>query len=297
VKSRRLLSAAIICIASSLIVAAHAAAQAKPASWFTSTKIADGVWRIDDNGSDNMYLVEGRDKALLIDTGLGTAKLADYVKTVTAKPLVVVNTHGHPDHAGANYQFKTVYVHPADAAAARQVASPAARARSLRAAAAGKRAPDMVTAEEAEKAGEAELLPVKDGFIFDLGGRKLEVIETPGHTPGEIVLLDAANKQLFTGDNDNGLVWLFLPNCLPLDVYLQSLQKLQKRSAEFTTIYPGHGTPLPASFIGEQVQCVESILDGSCQAEPYKSFAGSALSCKRGSSTVAFDPKNLRSRK
>jgi hydroxyacylglutathione hydrolase len=46
------------------------------------------------------------------------------------------------------------------------------------------------------------------------------VIEAPGHTPGEIVLLDAAHKMLFTGDNSNLLVWLFLPNSMPLEVYL-----------------------------------------------------------------------------
>jgi glyoxylase-like metal-dependent hydrolase (beta-lactamase superfamily II) len=260
-------------------------------------KVADGVWRIDDNGSDNMYLVEGRDKALLIDTGLGAARLSDYVKTLTTRPLVVVNTHGHPDHAGANYQFKTVYLHPADFAAARQVGTPEARARAIQTMARGKTAPDLVTAEDVARAKEAELLPVKDGFVFDLGGRKLEVIETPGHTAGEIVLLDAANKQVFTGDNDNVLVWLFLPTSTPLEVYLQSLKKLEKRSSEFNTIYPGHGTPLPGTFVSEQVKCVESILDGSCTSEPYKSFAGDAVTCKHGNAIVAFDPKNLRARK
>jgi hydroxyacylglutathione hydrolase len=291
----RLVLLASMSLALSVLIAAPAAAQGK--SWFTSTRLAEGVWRIDDNGSDNMYLVEGKDKALLIDTGLGAAKLADFVKTLSTKPLLVVNTHGHPDHAGANYQFKSVYIHPADAAAARQVAAPEARARSIQSMAKGKTAPDMVTAEEAAKAPSAELVPLKDGFVFDLGGRRLEVIETPGHTPGEIVLLDAANKMLFTGDNDNTLVWLFLPTCLPLDVYLQSLKKLEARSAAFTTLYPGHGTPLPASFVGEQVTCVESILDGTCHSEPYQSFVGAAQQCKRGNATVAFDPKNLRSKK
>jgi hydroxyacylglutathione hydrolase len=304
----RLLSAAAVCLLSSGVVWAQSAAQAKagaaagaaPAkaeSWFTATKVAEGVWRVDDNGSDNMYLVEGKDKALLIDTGLGTARLADFVKKLTTKPLLVVNTHGHPDHAGANYQFKAVYAHPADFAAVRQVGAPAARTAAAKSMAPGKTAPDMVTADEVSKAQDAELLPVQDGFVFDLGGRKLEVIETPGHTVGEIVLLDAANKRVFTGDNDNVLVWLFLPTCMPLEVYLQSLKKLEKRSAEFTTIYPGHGTPLPAAFVGEQVKCVESILDGTCKGEPYKSFAGNAMTCKSGNAVVAFDPNNLRAKK
>lgn len=269
------------------------AAKPTPTAWLTSQKVADGVWCISDNGSDNMYVVEGKEKALLIDTGLGTAKLAEFVKRLTSKPLLVVNTHGHPDHAAGNYQFPTVYVHQADLEAAKSMASAASRARAIQSAQ-GKTLPDVMTLEEAARYGNAELRPVKDGFVFDLGGRKLEVIEVPGHTAGEIVLLDSAHRQVFTGDNDNTLVWLFLPGGPPLEVYLGSLKKLQARSAEFTTIYPGHGSPEPASLVADQIKAVESILDGSCKSEPYKSFAGSSSLCKYGKASVAYDPNNLR---
>lgn len=67
------------------------------------------------------------------------------------------------------------------------------------------------------------LKPIKSGFIFDLGNRKLEVIEVSGHTKGSIVLLDSENKLLFTGDNNNALVWLFLDGCLPIESYLKIL--------------------------------------------------------------------------
>jgi hydroxyacylglutathione hydrolase len=265
-------------------------------SWFTARKVADEVWCISDHGSDNMYLVEGTEKALLIDTGLGVAKLSGFVATLTSLPLIVVNTHGHPDHAGGDYQFKSVYADPLEFAAIRETNTAESRKRMAANMVRGGAAADMVSIEDALKMPAAELLPVKDGQIFDLGGRKLEVIETPGHTPGEIVLLDSANRIVFTGDNDNALVWLFLPTCRPLEVYLQSLKKLQNRDGEFDTIMPGHGLPLPKSFVGEQVLCVESILDGTCKGEPYKSFAGDALVCKYKSAMVAFDPNNLRAR-
>jgi glyoxylase-like metal-dependent hydrolase (beta-lactamase superfamily II) len=268
-----------------------------PASWFKASRAAEGVWTISDNGSDNMYLVEGRQKALLIDTGLGVARLSAFVRTLTTKPVTVVNTHGHPDHAGGNFEFKTVYAHPADFAAIRELGSKESRMRTGRNTGKGTPAPDMIPIDEAAAAPQAELLPVKDGYIFDLGGRRLEVIESPGHTPGEIVLLDAANRELFTGDNSNALVWLFLGNSRPLEVYLQSLKKLQGRAGEFTTIYPGHGTPLPGAFIGEQAACVESILDGSAKSEPYHSFAGDAMVAKYKTASVAYDPRNLRAKK
>ena len=244
-----------------------------------------------------MYLVEGKDQALLIDTGLGVAKLNDFVKTLTRLPVTVVNTHGHPDHAGGNNQFKSVYAHPLEFAAIRQTNSAESRKRAAENMMKSAAGSDMVSGEEAVKMPAAETLPLKDGHLFDLGGRKLEVIVTPGHTPGEIVLLDAANRIVFTGDNDNSLVWLFLPTCTPLEVYLQSLKKLQQRASGFDTIMPGHGAPLPKSFIGEQVACVEAILDGTCKGEPYKSFAGNALVCRYKSAAVAFNPDNLRVKK
>ncbi len=266
-------------------------------SWLKADKVAEGVWRIDDHKSDNMYLVEGSDKALLIDTGLGVAKLADFVKTLTSKPVTVVNTHGHQDHAGGDYQFKAVYAHPADFEYIQKSELTDARKGRIERSTKESPSPDLVPVEDALKAPLAELMPLKDGFVFDLGGRKLEVIHVPGHTPGEIVLLDAAHKIVFSGDNDNALVWLFLPMSLPLETYLQSLQKLQKRAGEFETIYPGHGGALPRAFVAEQIACVESILDGTAKSEPYHSFAGDAGLARYKTAEVAYDPAKLRVKK
>src|SRR4030042_60966 len=101
-------------------------------SWFTAKEVGIKIWQISDHGSDNIYLVEGSDSAMLIDNGLGTADLASFVKTLTSKPLIVVITHGHPDHAGSNYQFEKVYIHPADAEAAKAVNRPESRAGSAK---------------------------------------------------------------------------------------------------------------------------------------------------------------------
>jgi len=281
-------------------VATLSAQSADP--WLKSSKLADGVWVISDNGSDNMYLVEGRDRALLIDTGLGVARLSPFLKTLTSKPLTVINTHGHPDHAGGNFEFQTAYAHPAEFAAIRNMNSPASRSLSTANSNKNGDVPGLITPAEAAAARCPELLPLKDGQLIDLGGRKLEVIYSIGHTPGEIVLLDAAHKQLFTGDNSNTLVWLFLPNSEPLDVYLASLKKLNARAAEFATIYPGHGAPMPSTFIAEQIGCVEGILDGSLQkeAKPYTPGLGvpanGAMVARRHSASVAYNPAKLRAK-
>src|SRR4030042_2591089 len=81
-------------------------------SWFTVNEVSEKVWVLDDHKIDNIYLIEGKDSALLIDTGIGTADLVSAVKKISNKPLIVVITHGHPDHCGSNYQFEKVYIHP-----------------------------------------------------------------------------------------------------------------------------------------------------------------------------------------
>ena len=259
--------------------------------WFTVKEVASGVWIIGDHGADNMYLIEGTDSAMLVDTGLGAADLASLVKKLTSKPLIVVNTHGHPDHAGSNYQFRKVYVHSADSSAARACNLPEARANASKNMTGG----NAPLKEEifTGKPYNTKLVAVGEGNLFRLGGRTLKVIEAPGHTPGEICLLDIENKLLFTGDNNNTLVWLFLQNCKPLHEYLATLEKQAKRMSEFTTIFPGHGTPLPSDFINDQITCVKGILNNTIERKPYKSFAGNAMVAVSGRASVAFNPDNL----
>jgi len=64
------------------------------------------------NGSQNMYLLEGNDRALLIDTGWGAGNLREYVEKLTAKPIFVINTHGHLDHSGGNGEWEEVMMLP-----------------------------------------------------------------------------------------------------------------------------------------------------------------------------------------
>jgi glyoxylase-like metal-dependent hydrolase (beta-lactamase superfamily II) len=250
-------------------------AEAKPDSRFKAKLVAEKVWCIDDKGADNFYLVEGKDKALLIDTGTGAGHLKEYLVSLTKLPIIVANTHGHPDHAGGNFEFDQVYAHPADFEMIQKYGNQEKRA--------GNANPKSTV-----------LNSVKQGYQFDLGGRKLEVVEVPGHTKGSICLLDSRHRILFTGDNDNSLVWLFLKECTPLEIYLQTLEKLNQRAGEFETILPGHGIPLDKTFIGDQISCARKILNGTCPGKPYKSFAGDALVCTSGKAAIAFNPENLR---
>lgn len=259
--------------------------------WFSVKEISSKVWAIEDRRAVNIYLAEGRDSALLIDTGMGVADLMTQVRKLTDKPLIVVNTHGHPDHSGGNYQFAKIYVNDDDSAAARKSATPESRAE------AAKNMLRGAVPNEAEKyKGEelkSEFITIRNGYVFNLGGRQIEVIATPGHTPGSICLLDRQNKILFSGDNNNTAVWLFLPESRPLNIYLMSLQNLAGRMAEFKTLLPGHGIPKKSDFIPEQIECVKSIINGRCIPATYSTFAGRASLCQFGRALVAYDPEKL----
>jgi carboxylesterase type B/glyoxylase-like metal-dependent hydrolase (beta-lactamase superfamily II) len=261
------------------------------AGWFKVKEVAKDVWQIDDHNAANIYLVAGSDSALLIDTGTGVADLTSVVNKLTDKPLILVNTHGHGDHSGADYQFEKVYIHPDDMKDAFETNTQANREGIEKAMLQGEK--PMEGEKYRGKIFNTRLIPVHGGHLFRLGGRTIEVIETPGHTPGEIVLLDRENKLLFGGDNNNMLVWLFLPNCKPLHEYLASLEKEAARLPEFTVIFPGHGGPIQSDFINDQIKCVKGILDKSLEAKPYQSFAGNAMVSAFGKASVAFNPDNL----
>ena len=218
-------------------------------------------------GGVNMYLVVGKEKALLIDTGNPGNISPEDIKALTPLPLMVVNTHAHPDHSGSNNAFGKVYVHEADLESCRRYSG------------------DSV-----------ELIPIKEGYVFDLGSKKLEVIEVRGHTPGSICLLDAQDKLLFGGDTANTETWAQISN-VPLETYKKNMERLLKWKDKCDRLLPGHGDTLPVSFIDELIACAGEILDGkvdtSAQPEQTGLTRGS-LTHRYGSATIRYNPNNLR---
>jgi hydroxyacylglutathione hydrolase len=278
-----------------MLVNVQLCAQSNPSPWFTTKKLNDRVWRIMDGDIDNVYLIVGRDSAMLIDTGLGFADLKRFVRTITPLPLIVVNTHSHPDHTGSSFQFEKVYCHADDAQMIRFFSSKDFRKTSFKNMG-GMRVPDSLRISVKDSLYSVNLVAVKDKQIFNLGDRQIEVIYVPGHTPGSICLLDRKDKYLYTGDNNNILVWLHPQDALPLDIYLKSLEKLQGRATEYTTLLPGHGDPVDNKFISEQIECVKSIIGGKCKGDPYDSFVGKGLVCSFKRAKVVYDPDKISSK-
>lgn len=199
------------------------------------------------------YLVVGEEKALLIDTGFGAGSLKTVVEKLTDKPLILVNTHGHPDHGGGNAEFGAPYLHPADQAL---YAYKCADARLEEA------GHWPMGGEVKLQPYQAETLPLADGQSFDLGGRIVEVLHTPGHTAGSVCLFDRKTGALFTGDNTNQN-GVFIDNQSPGTVteYLESLKKMKALSPR--VLYTGH---MPGAVKPEQLDkligCAQKVLAG-----------------------------------
>ena len=184
-------------------------------------------------------LIVGRDRALLFDTGYGIGDLAETVHSITDKPLYVVDSHGHVDHASGAYQFEgPIYIHSLDIPVCQEHTSPTSRAHAL-SIMPEEGLPKGFDRETWLAGGTGELAPIEKGHLFDLGGRTLEVIELPGHTRGSIGLLLREERILFVGDAINSYLWLFLPESTDLATYRATLAKA--RDIDFDVMVQAHG--------------------------------------------------------
>ncbi|CAN5505975.1 MBL fold metallo-hydrolase [soil metagenome] len=185
--------------------------------WFSVTRVDDAITRINEPFADpwisaNSWHIRGRDRDLLIDTGLGVSSLLELVSQLADREPVVVVTHAHLDHLGSAHEFSECWSHALEPTEARGQGTLSGR-RLLEILGAEDDGDDpptdpMLTAipHFGYNIDAYELHPVvptrrlEDGDIIDLGDRTLSVVHLPGHTPGSIGLLDASNRTLFSGD-------------------------------------------------------------------------------------------------
>lgn len=200
---------------------------------YVAEKIADNTYRIDESGVANCYLLIGKEKALLIDTGCGAGNLKEAVSKLTKKPIIVAVTHRHPDHAGGAWQFGSYYVHEDDNKTLYGVMSaPLVSKRMLKIL--GAQIDDHL------KRKHYKIMTMQDGHQFDLGNRKILVKAVPGHTRGSVIFLDTEAKLMFTGDNTNYCLWMHLPGATSLEKWLSSAKTILSYYDMGYTAYGGH---------------------------------------------------------
>jgi glyoxylase-like metal-dependent hydrolase (beta-lactamase superfamily II) len=234
--------------------------------WFRVWEDRPGTWVIEEPlhcEEVKSYLVLGRDRAALIDTGMGVGDIRRLVEEITPLPISVVQSHAHNDHIGGAWQFDDVGIHSSEADDL----------------AAGQSADRLANwFAESEMSGPLPpgfdpvgyTIPGKtpdrtydDGDDIDLGGRTLEVIHAPGHSRGGLVLLDRANRDLYSTDVVYlRSLYLLNPDSSIPD-YVSTLERLSRLVPDLDRLYPAHGpSPISPDLIPVMLDGMKEIANG-----------------------------------
>lgn len=238
--------------------------------WFEVYSAAPGVFAIYEPHQSQEtigYLILGQNQALEFDTGMGIGDIKAVTAELTKLPIVVLNSHTHHDHVGGNWQFDTVFGMDTDFTRR--------NARGSREAAQAEIAPGEICGHLPEGFDRHSYAtrPWKitafkhDGDRIDLGGRTLEIIATPGHTPDAICLLDRSAGLLFTGDTYYpGPIWLFGPET-DLKAYGDSIQRLAALAPRIKIVLGAHNAPVaPPSVLPQLVSAFQAVRAGKIQS-------------------------------
>jgi glyoxylase-like metal-dependent hydrolase (beta-lactamase superfamily II) len=227
--------------------------------WFRRETFADGVTLLSETYVDpfarcNVWHVRGRERDLVIDTGLGICSLRDAARDLFERAVTCVLTHSHFDHIGGAYEFTSRIAHGDEET---ELAHPGGFGGLTAAALGGELVQRLRGAGYAVPEQFLTALPspdfrvddymvrsaplsgtVGDGDIIDLGDRTFEVLHLPGHSPGSIALWEGSTKTLFSGDAIyDGPLLFDLPGS-SIDDYVRTLRRLM--TLDVTVVHAGH---------------------------------------------------------
>ncbi|AMW04571.1 MBL fold metallo-hydrolase [Gemmatimonas phototrophica] len=217
-----------------------------PGDWHEVYQVEPGVFAIVEPRQFQeaiSYLLVGTSSALLFDSGIGLVPLRPVVDALTTLPVSVLNSHSHFDHVGANFEFTDVLAldHPFTQANERGKAHLEVASEVAVDAFCG-RPPAVADTATFRSRSWRVARRVASGDTIDLGGRTLEIVAAPGHTPDAIVLLDRANGLLMTGDSYYDSVLWFFSSETDLVAYEQTMTRLAALAPSLRRLLPAHNT-------------------------------------------------------
>ena len=210
---------------------------------FSIQKLSHGVSRISEthiceSWRCNIWHVQGRERDLLVDTGMGLWPMANHIAALRERPILAFCTHSHHDHAGGLFQFYNrlghsaeaeIFAHPTRANTVADLLDPSVI----------KKPPNPTFDTSTWCYPTAPLtLEVSDGDVIDLGDRVFQTLHLPGHSPGSVGLWEANSQLLFTGDTlYDGTLYDQLYHSVP-ETLCESLRRL--RELPVSTVHAGH---------------------------------------------------------
>lgn len=239
--------------------------------FFTSEKIAEHMTAIRSCTGEYLYLIEGNTRAILVDASTGLGHLRTYVEQLTAKPITVLLTHGHVDHAPGASEFDDVYLNHRDLPLYRRHCQPEERFGYLKSCLDERfeelNSDDFVPLRQMKK-----LYPLEDGDIFDLGQLHIQAIAFPGHTAGSMALLVVEPRLLILGDACNNSTFLFDGDADTVESYRTTVASVRKRlQGQFDRVFISHHSPETDRNVMDNVLSVcDDILMGRADDIPYE---------------------------
>ncbi|HJA29869.1 MAG TPA: MBL fold metallo-hydrolase [Candidatus Olsenella pullicola] len=235
---------------------------------FYTEAVSGHVRRICGNGDVCMYLVEGSERALLIDTGYGVGDLRGYVEGLLGeKPYDVALTHGHIDHAAGASEFESCFMSPLDNDIYEEFCSLERRHAKIDASAHS----DFrdVVPEDYAPVDVSVMRPLAEGDTFDLGDVHVEMIAVPGHTPGTMVPLVVEEGIALFGDACGVGTLIMLPHSTTVERYRESLLHLKGYEDRYAIVLRQHGTCVSTKRVLEDnLELCDLVLAGKDAAEP-----------------------------
>ena len=225
----------------------------------------------------NVYIIKGRDRALMLDTGMGICNIEPLVRELWPGELKIVNCHRHFDHTGNNWRFPEILV--ANEEGALRQAKEGCPHEPL----ANQADEDMFLFDYPKDFIPEEYCirpynakPVEDGHVFDLGEREVELIYTPGHLEDHLMLYDRRGGILFSGDMIYlGAIYVQFGNDIlgysDLEEYIQSLEKIREKFPEINAVYTSHNDfIMPPDCIEMIHDAMVKVRDGEVEGTPLK---------------------------
>lgn len=202
--------------------------------FYTFAKVNDSITAIRSACGEILYLIEGRNRALLVDTNLGVRGLRELVDALTGRDVTVLVTHGHIDHATGAPAFSDlpVYLNPLDIPLYKRMCKIEDRDGYIR----GGLGPDFAKydiqrSDYIPENPDFPFLALSDGQVFDLGDLHAEAVAFPGHTKGSMAVYLPELRTLITGDCCNNATFLFDADTTSVSAYRDTAVRLRDRFA------------------------------------------------------------------